>query len=61
VNSLGQDREEAVHDLVPLFSIDLLSQIHGAVHVGEEHGYLLAFAFEGVSGGQDLLREVLGV
>ena len=28
MNSFGQDRQEAIHDLVPLFGIDLLGQIH---------------------------------
>jgi hypothetical protein len=45
VNPVGEDREEAIHDLVPLFGIDLLGEIHRALHVGEEHGDLLALAF----------------
>jgi hypothetical protein len=45
MDSLGEDREEAIHDLVPFFGVYLLSQIHRALHVGEEHRHLLAFAF----------------
>ena len=47
MDAVGEDREEAVEDLVPLFGIELLGQIHRALHVGEEHGHLLALAFEG--------------
>ena len=47
VNAVGEDREEAIHDLVPLFGIDLLGELHRALHVGEEDGHLLALAFEG--------------
>ena len=47
VNALGKDLEEAIHDLVPLLGIDLLGELHRALHVGEEHRHLLALAFEG--------------
>ena len=47
VHAVGEDREEAVHDLVPLFGIDLLGELHRALHVGEQHRDLLALAFEG--------------
>ena len=33
---------------------------HRALEVGEEHGDLLALAFEGALGGEDLLGKVLG-
>src|SRR5262245_27484249 len=45
VDSFGEDREEAIHDLVPLLGIYLLGEIHRTLHVGEEHGHLLALAF----------------
>jgi hypothetical protein len=61
MHSFREDREETVHDLVPLFGIYLLGQIHRALHVGEEHGHLLALAFEGAAGGEDLRGEVGGV
>jgi len=60
VHAVGEDLEEAVEDLVPLFGIDLLGQLHRAFHVGEQHGHLFAFAFEGGTGGEDFLGEVLG-
>ena len=47
VNALGEDREEAIHDPVPLLGIDLLGELHRALHVGEEDRHLLALAFEG--------------
>ena len=52
--------EEAVHDPVPLLGVDLLGELHRALHVGEEDGHLLALAFEGAARGEDLLGEVLG-
>jgi hypothetical protein len=59
VNALGEDREEAVHDLVPLFGIELLGQVHRSFHVSKEDRHLLAFAFEGAARREDLLGEVL--
>ena len=47
MHAVGEDREEAIEDLVPLFGIELLGELHRALHVGEQHGDLLAFAFEG--------------
>ena len=58
VHALGQQLEEAVHDPVPLFGIELLRQLHRALHVGEEHRHLLALAFERVACAEDLLGEV---
>jgi hypothetical protein len=54
VNTLGEDREETVQDLVPLFRIDLLGEIHRALDVGEKDGDLLPLAFEGATGGENL-------
>ena len=45
---------------VPLFGVELLGQIHRPLHIGEEDGHLLALAFEGGLGGEDLLGEVSG-
>src|SRR5262249_3155176 len=59
VNTLGEDREEAIHDFVPLLGIDLLGEINRALHVGEEHRYLFPLALESASRRQDLLGEVL--
>jgi hypothetical protein len=43
-----------------LLGIPVRQQLHRALEVGEQHGDLLALAFEGGFGGQDLLSEVLG-
>jgi hypothetical protein len=45
VNAIREDREEAIHDLVPLLGIELLGQVHRAFDVGEEHRHLLPLAF----------------
>jgi hypothetical protein len=42
----SEDREEAIHDLVPLLGIYLLGDIHRALHVGEKYRHLFALAFE---------------
>ena len=47
MHAVGEDLEEAVHDRAPLLRIELLGQLHRALHVGEQHGDLLALAFEG--------------
>src|SRR5262245_36031084 len=59
VNAAVEDLKEAVQDFVPFLRIELLRQIHRALHVGKEHRDLLAFAFEGASRCEDLLSEVL--
>src|SRR5439155_9743698 len=58
VHALGEDREEAIQDPVPLLGVDLLGQLHRAFHVGEEDRHLLPLAFEGGARGEDLLGEV---
>ena len=59
VDAVRQDLEEAVQDPVPLLGVDLLGQLHRALHVGEEHGDLLALAFQGGLRLEDLVGEVL--
>src|SRR5437016_5363454 len=59
VHALGQQLEEAVDDPVPLLGIELLGELHRALHVGEEHGHLLALAFERAAGAEYLLGQVL--
>jgi hypothetical protein len=59
VNPAGEDLEEAVHDPIPLLRIDLLTEIHRAFEIREEHGHLLALALEDGLGLQDLLGEVV--
>jgi hypothetical protein len=45
---------------VPLLWIDLLGEIHRALHVGEKHRDLVALALKGAPRRQNLLSEVLG-
>src|SRR5262249_51365435 len=52
------DREEAIHDAVPLFGIYLLREVHRALHIGEEDGHLLALTFQRASRREYLLGEV---
>src|SRR5262245_57548282 len=58
VNAVTEDLAEAVQDLVPLFGIDLLGEVHRALHVSKEYRHLLALALEGGLRLQDLLGEV---
>ena len=44
LDRLGQDREEALHDLAPLLGVLLLGEVHRAADVGEQHRHLLALA-----------------
>jgi hypothetical protein len=60
VHAVSEDLEEAVEDRVPLLGIDLLSQLHRALHVGKEDGDLLALALERGLRLEDLVGEVLG-
>src|SRR5439155_24469889 len=60
MHAVGEELEEAVHDPVPVFWVELLGELHRALHVGEEDGDLLALAFEGGARGEDFLGQVLG-
>jgi hypothetical protein len=44
-----------LRDAVPLLRIELFSELHRALYVGEEHGHLLAFAFQRASRRENLL------
>ncbi len=59
MNAVGENREKAIEDSVPHLGVELLGQLHRALHVGEHHGHLLAFAFQRGLGLQDLVGEVL--
>ncbi len=52
--------EHRVEELPGLLGIAIREELHGALEVGEQHGDLLALAFEGRLRGQDALGEVLG-
>ena len=41
-----------------MLGVDRFRELHRALHVGEEDGYLLPLAFESAAGGEDLLDEM---
>jgi hypothetical protein len=58
LDAARQDGEEALHDGAPGLGVELLGQLHRALHVGEQHGDLLALATEGVPRLEDLDGDV---
>jgi hypothetical protein len=50
--------EDRVEELAGLFGITIGQQLHRALEIGEQHRDLLAFAFEGSAGGEDLLGQM---
>ena len=60
VDGLHHEFKHRIKDLAGLFGIAVGEEFHRALEVGEEHGHLLALAFQGTLGGEDLLGEVLG-
>src|SRR5262249_2387714 len=58
VHARSEDGEETIDDPVPLLGIELLGQLHRALHVGEKHRDLLALALEHAAGAEDLLGQV---
>src|SRR5262245_66399607 len=51
--------DDRVEDLAGLLRVARSEQLHGALHVGEEHRDVLAFALESRLRRQDFLSEVL--
>jgi hypothetical protein len=51
--------EHGIEKFPGLLGVAVGEQFHGPFEVGEEDSDLLALAFEGAPGGEDLLREVL--
>lgn len=60
MHTFSEDLKDAIHDPVPLLRVDLTGKVHRALHVREEYGHLLAFAFEGRLGLQDVVGEMFG-
>ena len=60
VDRLHHVLEHGVEELARLLGVAVGEQLHRALEVGEEHGDLLALAFERGLGGEDLLGEMLG-
>ena len=50
--------QHGIEELPGLLGIAVGEQFHGAFEVGKQHGDLLALAFQGASGGEDLLGEI---
>jgi hypothetical protein len=59
VNRFHHPLENWVEDLAGLLWIAVGEQLHRALQIGKQHGHLLALAFEGALGREDLLGEVL--
>jgi hypothetical protein len=60
VHAFGQDGEETFEDLVPFLGVELFGEFHRTLHVGEQHGDLLALAFQGRARLQNPVGEVFG-
>ena len=60
MNRLHHPFEHRVEELARLLGVAIGQQLHRALQVGEEDRDLLALAFEGGLGSEDLLGEVLG-
>ena len=50
--------QHGIEELPRLFRIAVGQQLHGAFEVGKQHRDLLALAFQGTAGGENLLREI---
>ena len=59
VNRLHHVLQHRVEELACLLRVAVGEQLHRALQVGEQHGHLLALAFQGGLRGEDLLGEVL--
>ena len=60
MDNVHHEREDGIENLARLLGIAIGEQLHRALEIGEEHRDLLALAFEGGLGGEDLLGEVFG-
>ena len=58
VHGLHHAFEHRVEELAGLLGVAVGQQLHRALQVGKEHGHLLALAFEGSLGGEDLLGQM---
>jgi hypothetical protein len=59
VDGLDHAFEDGVQELPRLLGVTVGEQFHGALEIGEEDRYLLAFALEGRLRGDDFLGEML--
>jgi hypothetical protein len=59
MNSLYHSFQNRIQEFPRLLGIPVGEKFHRALEVREQHGHVLAFAFESIPGSQDLLGEVL--
>ncbi len=60
VDGLHHPLKDRIEELARFLGVAIGHELHRALQIGEQHGDLLALAFEGGLGGEDLLGEVLG-
>jgi hypothetical protein len=59
VDRLYHPLEHRVEELARLLRITVSEQFHRTLEIREEDGHLLALAFDGCPGGEDLLGQML--
>ena len=59
MDGLHHPLQDRIEESPRLLGVPVGEELHRALEVGEQHGHVLAFAFESTLGGQDLLGEVL--
>jgi hypothetical protein len=59
MDGLHHPLQDRIEESPRLLWVPVGEELHRALEVGEEHGHVLAFAFESTLGGQDLLGEML--
>jgi hypothetical protein len=60
VDGLHHPFEDRIEELPGVLGVPVGQEFQGPLEVREQHGDLLAFAFEGAPGGEDLLGQVFG-
>ena len=60
VHGVHHEVQGRVEELLGLFRVEVRDQLGGAFEVGKQHRDLLALAFQGAAGGENLLGEIGG-
>jgi hypothetical protein len=58
VDGLHHALQHRIEEVPCLLGVPVGQEFQGPFQVGKQHGHLLAFAFQGTAGGQDLLGEI---
>ena len=58
VHGVHHELQGRIEELLGGFGIEVADQLGGAFEVGKQHRHLLALAFQGTAGRQDLLGEI---